>query len=63
MYRNSGWNTKENFEKTKIRDQIKNEYCFEKNIKLIRIKYNEDITLEKILGENNGFNDKSNARA
>lgn len=64
MYRNSGWNTKENFEKTKIRDQIKNEYCFEKNIKLIRIKYNEDITLEKILGENkNGFNSKSNEGA
>ena len=30
---------------------MKNLYCKEHNIDLIRIKYNEDITLEKILGE------------
>jgi very-short-patch-repair endonuclease len=31
------------FEIRKIRDQIKNEYCLKNNIKLIRIKYNENI--------------------
>jgi len=34
-------------EKTKLRDQIKTEYCKNNNIKLIRIKYNEEI--DKIL--------------
>ncbi|MFA5586885.1 MAG: hypothetical protein WDA02_10280 [Saccharofermentanales bacterium] len=29
--------------KTKLRDQIKTDYCKNNNIKLIRIKYNEDI--------------------
>jgi len=37
----------ESFEKLKIRDNIKNEYCFKNNIKLLRIKYNENIK-EKI---------------
>ena len=31
------------FEKNKIRDQIKNEYCKNNNIKLIRIKFDDDI--------------------
>ena len=48
-YRETGWNNKENFEKTKIRDAIKNNYCKEKNIKLNRIKYDEKITLERIM--------------
>jgi len=33
----------EEFEKTKIRDKIKNEYCLNKNIHLIRISYLENI--------------------
>ena len=33
----------ESFKLTQIRDKIKNEYCKENNIKLIRIKYNENI--------------------
>lgn len=45
-----GWNTKEHLLKTKERDQIKNNYCKEHNIKLIRIKYDEEITLNKIMG-------------
>lgn len=47
------WNTKENLEKTKIRDSIKNEYCLTHNIPLIRIPYThydnlciEDLKLE-----------------
>lgn len=38
-YLNSGWNTKENFEKTQYRDNIKNQYCENHKIKLIRIPY------------------------
>lgn len=38
-YTNSGWNDKEHFDKGKIRDEIKNNYCKEKGIKLIRIPY------------------------
>ena len=34
-------------EKTKINDQIKNEYCNKNNIKLLRIKYTEDV-MEKL---------------
>ena len=36
------------FEKNKIRDLIKNEYCKNNNIKLIRIKFNENIDDELI---------------
>ena len=32
-----------NFEETKLRDQIKDRYCRENNISLIRIKYNQNI--------------------
>lgn len=40
----------ENFQKGQLRDKIKNNYCIENNIKLIRIKYDEEITLERIMG-------------
>ena len=33
------------------KDNLKNQYCKEKNLKLIRIKYYDIITLEKILGK------------
>ena len=45
----SGFGGLEEFEKTQIRDTIKNNYCIENNIPLIRIKYNEKITLERIM--------------
>ena len=35
----SGWNTKEKLEKTRQHDKIKNEWCKENNIPLIRIPY------------------------
>ena len=47
---NSGWNNQENLKKIQIRDTLKNEYCKEKGIKLIRIRYDEKITFEKIMG-------------
>lgn len=37
------WGGEENFIKIKKRDEIKNEYCNNNNIRLIRIKYNDDI--------------------
>ena len=39
------WNTKENVLKTQQHDKIKNQYCYENNIRLIRIPYWD---LEKI---------------
>lgn len=42
----------ENLKQTQLRDQIKNQYCKENNIPLLRIKYNEDIQekLDNFLG-------------
>lgn len=37
------------FKETQFKDEIKNNYCIENNIKLIRIKYDEEITLERIM--------------
>ena len=36
-----GWNNKENWEKTKRNDEIKNQWCKDKKIKLIRIPYTD----------------------
>lgn len=49
---NSGWNNQENLAKIQARDILKNEYCKEKGIKLVRIRYDEEITFEKIMGRN-----------
>lgn len=38
-YKNEGWNIQENFNKTKERDLIKNQWCKQNNIPLIRIPY------------------------
>ena len=40
------------FEKIKINDNIKNEYCFDNNIKLLRISYKNIKSINLIL-ENN----------
>lgn len=40
-YSNHGWNTKEKFDQTQYRDSIKNKFCEENSIKLIRIPYTE----------------------
>lgn len=37
------WNGEKGLEITKLRDQIKTDYCIKNNIKLIRIDYNENI--------------------
>lgn len=45
---NRGWNNQEHLEKTQYRDNIKNEYCKNNNVPLIRIPYWD---LEKINSE------------
>ena len=50
-YTQTGWNTKENFIKTKEHDNYKNQWCKENNIPIIRIPYlhEKDIWLEDLL--------------
>lgn len=45
FFANGGWNTEENFLGIKERDAIKNTFCLEHNIKLVRIPY---FDLEKL---------------
>lgn len=54
-FNNNGWNNKENFEKTRERDLIKNKYCFDNNIPLIRIPYDTDYTLNDLKLETTKF--------
>ena len=44
-YVNSGWNTKEHFERIRKSDLEKNQYCFQNNIPLIRIPYDIEYNL------------------
>lgn len=54
-YRGSGWDTKEHFERTRKNDLIKNKYCFDHNIPLIRIPYNAEYTLDDLKLETTRF--------
>ena len=54
-FNNNGWNNKENFEKTRERDLIKNKYCFDNNIPLIRIPYDADYTINDLKLETTRF--------
>lgn len=51
------WNNKEQFNKTRKNDLLKNNYCFENNIPLIRIPYTHEknIALEDLLLEQSNF--------
>ena len=51
------WNTPEQVEKTKIRDMIKNQWCKDNNIPLIRIPYThlQDLCLEDLQLETSKF--------
>ena len=56
-YTNEGWNTEQHFQELQKRDKIKNQYCLEHGIYLIRIPYTEYNNIEKILKEQlNGNN-------
>lgn len=46
----NGWITKDKFDIGRGNDMLKNEYCENNNIKLVRIKYNEEISLQSIKG-------------
>ena len=46
---NNFFGGEEEFQKNKIRDELKNNYCIENKIPLIRIKYDEEINLERIM--------------
>ena len=46
------WGGTEGFEKTKNNDRIKNEYCLDNNIKLIRINFKEINSVEEIVRKN-----------
>ena len=54
-YSGRGWNNKENFEKTHIRDLLKNKYCFDNNIPLIRIPYDAEYTIDDLKLETTRF--------
>lgn len=41
FYKGTGWNNKENFEKTQYRDGLKTQYCKDYNINLVRISYTD----------------------
>ena len=47
-YIGTGWDTKEHFERTRQNDLLKNQYCFENNIPLIRIPFNEEYNFEDL---------------
>lgn len=53
----NGWNNEENFKKTQERDKIKNQYCFDHNIPIIRIPYTHlnELCLEDLLLETSKF--------
>lgn len=46
-YTNSGWNTEENFKSTQYRDSVKNKFCKNNNINLIRIPYTDYDKIDK----------------
>ena len=56
-YNGTGWNTKEHLIKTKEHDEIKNQYCRDNKIPLIRIPYTqlENLCLEDLLLETSNF--------
>lgn len=50
--KNDYFGGEEGFKQTQLCDKIKNEYCLQNNIPLVRIPYTEkNITIEKILGD------------
>ena len=51
------WNNEEEFEKTQLRDNLKNQWCKDNNIPLIRIPYwhLKELKLEDLLLETSKF--------
>lgn len=57
FYTNSGWNTQDHYEKIIERDKIKNKWCKENNIPLIRIPYTkyDTLSIKDLLLESSDF--------
>lgn len=55
QYSETGWATKEKCEITHQNDLTKNKYCFEHNIPLIRIPYNEKYDIQDLVLETTHF--------
>lgn len=54
-YTGSGWDTKQHFQRTRKSDLIKNKYCFDNNIPLIRIPYDAEYTIDDLKLETTRF--------
>ena len=54
-YTGTGWDTQEHFERTRKNDLIKNKYCFNNNIPIIRILYNKEYDLNDLKLETTRF--------
>ena len=50
-----GWDTKDYYERTHKSDLIKNKYCFDNNIPIIRIPYDADYTVDDLKLETTRF--------
>ena len=57
FYKDEGWNNEENYRKTIKRDEIKNNWCKENNIPLIRIPYTKlkTLTIQDLLPDTSSF--------
>lgn len=56
-YKDNGWNTAKLFERTKLHDKIKNDYCRNNHIPLIRIPYTHynNLSLKDLILEDTEF--------
>ena len=52
---NKGWNNEDTFKITRRNDLLKNKYCFNHNIPIIRIPYNKEYTFEDLKLETTHF--------
>ena len=55
FYTGTGWDTQEHYKRTHANYLIKNKYCFENNIPLIRIPYDADYTINDLKLETTRF--------
>ena len=55
LYTKYGWAGKEKLIRTHKNDLIKNQYCFDNNIPIIRIPYNKDYTFEDLIIDTTHF--------
>ena len=56
-FSNRGWNTEANYNQTIVRDKIKNDWCRQNNIPIIRIPYThlENIVIEDLILETSSY--------